>query len=900
MRLQSLFAPLLAVAFVTVAVSLPKPATVAHDGEAEANAVHAVRMRWEQRLNADGTVPPNALWRAKQQRDALLRAQNDPAFDPTSWTALGPGNIGGRIRGMVIHPTNLSTIYIASVGGGIWKTTNGGSTWAPLDDFLPSLCASSLVMDKTNPNVLYCGTGKGFFETVEGTSNTAAIRGAGIFKTSDAGASWQQLASTANPDFYFVNRLAISPVDNNLILAATSTGLWRSTDAGANWTRTYTGWVYDVRFHPTDGNRVVLGLHAGTGAATSGNAGQTWTNSTGLSGLHRVELAWSRSVDGNIYAAGCANERARIWKSTNNGASFTLVTTGAGISMYEAYNVALWVDPTNDVNVILGGVYVYRSTNQGATFTQAFTNVHPDFHTIIEVPNFDGVTNRRVYFGHDGGVSTAANVYANTTSDLNNGLQITQFYGGGMNNATGVLVAGAQDNYTLRYAGNPNGWTAEVGGDGGFATADQTNSNYFYGGSQWIGLARSADGGLNWSSINSGITDSGSGGNCNFIPYYRLDPNNGNTFLVCARRLWRSTTVRSTPNWTVIKPALPGPGGGGNAHMVENNPLNISTCEIATGNSAVIWVGHNNGQIFKTTNGTAATPTWTRVDTNGALPDRWVSRIVIDRSNHNRVYVSFMGWAGDNVWKTEDAGATWTQITGSGARQIPMAPVSALALDPLKPGRLFAGTDIGIFTTWDDGQTWSVVTQGPGTVSIDELVWRNDTQLLAITHGRSAWIATVTASSVDRSPATFNVFRGILVSGGLADLGASDDARLSVRNGIVLNASEAPVTVDLTATAPQTIASSIQVSVEARVSAAGLGQRIQAFDYDANAWVDLDQRSATLADQIVNVTVTTNVSRFIRPSDREIKLRLAYKGTGPVSSATWQADIDLVRWTLSQ
>jgi hypothetical protein len=144
------------------------------------------------------------------------------------------------------------------------------------------------------------------------------------------------------------------------------------------------------------------------------------------------------------------------------------------------------------------------------------------------------------------------------------------------------------------------------------------------------------------------------------------------------------------------------------------------------------------------------------------------------------------------------------------------------------------------------------------------------------------------------------VFRGILVSGGLADLGASDDARLSVRNGIVLNASEAPVTVDLTATAPQTIASSIQVSVEARVSAAGLGQRIQAFDYDANAWVDLDQRSATLADQIVNVTVTTNVSRFIRPSDREIKLRLAYKGTGPVSSATWQADIDLVRWTLSQ
>ncbi|MCC6404685.1 MAG: hypothetical protein IT207_11820 [Fimbriimonadaceae bacterium] len=895
-----------AIALVTAALA----AATLHGGNAlqpeqegdRTTAVLAMRMRSQARLSADGTLPPNALVRAKQQRDALLASQSEPQFDATSWTALGPGNIGGRIRAIVIHPTQLSTMWIASVGGGVWKTTNGGASWAPLDDFMASLCASCMVLDPTNPDVLYVGTGEGFFETLEGSMNTAAIKGAGIFRTTDGGTTWQQLASTATPDFELVNRLAISPTNSNILLAGTSTGLWRSTDAGATWARTYTGWVYDVRFHKTDGNRVVLGLHAGAGAAYSSNGGQTWTDSTGLSGGHRVELDWSDSVDTNIYACRSSGDFNRVYKSTNNGASFTLKTSGSGIDMYEAYNNALWVDPTNDNNVIIGGVYLFRSTNQGATFSDAFSNVHPDHHVIVEVPNFDGTSNRRVYFGHDGGISTAANVYSDTTSDLNNGLQITQFYGAGMNNATGVMVAGAQDNYTLRFSGDPDVWSIEVGGDGGFSTADPTNSNYFYGGSQWIGLRRSSNGGLSWTSISAGISDAGSGGACNFISYYRLDPNNPNTFLVCARRLWRSTNIRGTTGWTSIKAAIPGPDepGAGNAHMNPSDPRNISTCEIATGNSNVIWVGHNNGQVFKTTNGTAATPTWTRMDVGSPLPDRWVSRIVIDRSNHNRVYVSFMGWEGDNIWKTEDGGTTWVPVNGVGARKIPMAPVSALALDPLRPGRLFAGTDIGIFTTWDDGATWSVVTQGPGTVPIDELVWRNDTQLLAVTYGRGVMQATVTATNVLSTPLGFTVFRGQTLSGGLAELTASDDQRLVVRKGVVANSNESPVTVDFTAVAPQTIASSIQIELEAGASTTGLSQKIQAFDYDAGAWVDLDERAATTADQITNVTISTNVSRFIRPSDREIKLRALYRQVGPVLMSQWTVGFDLVRWTTSQ
>ncbi len=864
-------------------------------------AVEAMRFRNFQRLSADGTVPENALWKAKLQRDALLRAQGETLqFDSTSWTWLGPGNIGGRIRSILIHPNDNNTMWLGSCGGGIWKTTNGGASWFPLDDFMATLSVGCMTMDPNNPNIIYAGTGEGFFETEAGSSNTAAIVGAGIFKTTDGGTTWVQMQSTAS--WKYVNRIGIPASNSNVILAATDTGVYRSVDGGSSWTKTYDGWIYDLDISPANDNAVVIGMHEGTGTAYSTDGGATFTNSTGISGTHRVETAFSKSSPNIVYAAAAANDRIKIYQSTNGGVSFTLKTTGSGISTYSAYNIALWVDPTNPNTLVVGGVNLYRSTNAGASFTSGFGNVHSDMHIIVNRKTFDGVNERTVYFGTDGGIFRANNVYADAVTELNNQLGITQFYGGAMNDATGKMVAGAQDNYTSLFTGNTEGWTPVIGGDGGFACADQTNPNYFYGGYQYIGLARTSDGGANWTMINGGISDAG-GSNCNFISYYMLDPNNPNTMLVCARRIWRSTNVKAaTPTWTIIKNAI---GNSPiqdipNAHMLPNSPYNASTIAVAKGNSDIIWVGYNNGEVWKTTNGTAATPTWTKMDDNpGPLPDRWISRIVIDPNNPNVVYIAIMGWESDNIWKTTDGGATFTRITGTAPRAIPSAPVSALALDPLRPGHLIAGTDLGIFSSWDDGQTWSVSTQGPGTVSIEELVWRNNTQLLAFTYGRGAWQATVTPTDMDVAANGFTVIRGTLLSGGLSELAVSDDARMIIHAQFLPGDLGAPVDLEVRGTAPQTIANTISLVLESSATLAGAQQTIFAFNYDTNQYAAVDTRTLSANDQTANVVISSNVSSFINPTTREMKLRVKIRPGVALFSTNWDGRFDLVKWRVS-
>jgi photosystem II stability/assembly factor-like uncharacterized protein len=709
--------------------------------------LQAARFRYEQRLSEDGTVPHGALLRAWRQREAMIALQalgGDVHPTGLSWTWLGPGNVGGRLRAIVIHPTEPNVMWIGSASGGIWKTTNGGASWFPLDDFLPSLAIGCMILDPREPDVLYAGTGEGFFETLEGTSNTATVRGAGIFKTTDGGQSWEQLPATDTPDWYFVNRLAMHPADSNILLAATGTGIYHSTDAGQSWTRVASGVIYDLQFHPTDGSRAVAGRRSATPLYTT-DGGLTWQAASGASGL-RSELRYARSNPEIVYAGVANNSRVLIYRSTDGGRTYVRRTSDSGFSTYAAYNTVIWVDPTNPDTLVMGGVYLYRSTDGGVTYSQQFSSVHPDHHIIVEHPAFDGSSNRTVFFGHDGGISRTTNVYGSSASALNNNLGVTQFYGAAINDATGVVIGGTQDNGTLRFGGDPQNWSMVIGGDGGFAAADPTDPNVFYGETQFLAIRRSTNGGLSFTSIYSGIGDSG-GRNTNFIPYFVLDVNEPNRMLAAARRLWRSNNVKApTPTWTAIKPSIePGPGPQGDpegAHFSENSPYNISTISVADGNSDLIWVGYNNGEVWKTENGTADSPTWVKLDgAGGSLPDRWISRIVIDPRSHERVYVAIMGWHDNNVWRTTDGGLSWTDVSGSGLTGIPSTPVSALAQHPRRAATLYAGTDIGLFVSHDDGQTWSANTEGPAAVPVEELIWRNDNTLMAVTHGRGVYLA---------------------------------------------------------------------------------------------------------------------------------------------------------------
>ncbi|MEW5871094.1 MAG: hypothetical protein AB1894_17600 [Chloroflexota bacterium] len=740
----------------------------------------AVAFRLLQWQDENGDIPPDGIARGQEHAKSMptgnlvpggepldLMGQSLASPDPAlqgvpaqasltganlaGWTWLGPGNIGGRVRSIVIHPTTTTRMWAGSVSGGIWYTSDGGASWSSVDDFMANLAVSTLVMDPMNSNTMYAGTGEGFY-------NADGIRGAGVFKSTDGGVTWTQLAATAATDWYYVNRLAISP-NGATLLAAVRSGIWRSTDGGGSWTKVsgvITDWT-DIDFHPTDSNKAVAGGYNGK-AYYSTNGGQTWTAGTGFTaGSDRVELAYAPSSPTTVYAS-VDYSNGQLWKSTNGGSSYTLSNTGNSYLGGQGwYDNVVWVAPNDPNLVVVGGIDLWRSTNGGSTLTRISdwwlspSSAHADHHAIVNHPGYNGSTNKTVFFGNDGGVYKAADVSTvkagsppNGWQELNNQLGITQYYGAAGNVSSGVIVGGTQDNGTLRYSGSTEGWTDMYGGDGGFCAADQTNPNYFYGEYVYLNIHRSTNAGVSadnisgeywngsawvWKSAPYYIPDA-KNYTANFIAPFVLDPNNSNRLLGGGLSLWRTNDVKTAntnttgPSWASIKSSI---------------GSNISAIAIAQGNSDLIWVGHNNGNVYKTTNGTVASPTWTQVDNNPtALPNRYVSRITIDPNNTNIVYVTFTGFSAGNVWRTTDGGSTWNNISGTGATALPSVPVRSLVIHPDNANWLYVGTEIGIFNSSDAGANWISPHIGPANVSVDELFWM-DHKLTAATHGRGLY-----------------------------------------------------------------------------------------------------------------------------------------------------------------
>ena len=727
-----------------------------HPGEAEA-------FRRMQLRDEHGRIPEDGLVRAKLHADSMRAAKKRAAAERTidaaaggidnkTWTWLGPGNIGGRIRSIAMNPANTSVWLAGSAGGGIWKTTDAGASWNPLNDFMANLAVTSLVMQPGNPSTIYAGTGEGF-------NNVDAIQGAGIFKSTDGGATWNQLSSTAGKNFLYVNRLAIS-TDGKVLLAATLLGIFKSTDGGATFAMTSStsdniGFL-DVAFHPTDSNKAVASGYGPTRYSTDG--GSTWNIANWPTQFSRVEMAYAPSAPATVYAVADVAS-GTLYKSTDGGANFTPVSTPGHLGDQGWYANAMWVDPTNANNIVVGGLDLWRSANGGASWgkisdwTLSPKSAHADHHAIVSAPNFNGSTVKTVIFGNDGGLYSTADVYqvGSDSSHMsgwtvqNHNLGATQFYGAAMN-SSGTILAGAQDNGILRYtpSGGVQNYTKMTGGagggpgpgDGGYVAVDPADPNFFYGEAYDLQLVRSADGGQSMDrTIYNGIADANNR-NINFISPFILDPNNSNTMLAGGFQLWRSKNVKTgmPPLWTSIKPAT-GSVRGINA---------ISAIAVAAGSSDLCYVGQDNGALYKSTNCTNTTPGWTRVD--GAWPPRMILRVTIDSSNSNRVYATLGGYSNDNLWKSGDGGATWASASGSGVSALPAAPIRDLAIAPTNSSELYAATEVGIFASEDQGITWSVPQDGPANVAVEQLIW-SGSNLIAVTHGRGLFSATPNTAS---------------------------------------------------------------------------------------------------------------------------------------------------------
>lgn len=701
-----------------------------------------MQMRRDMRADESGQVPMGAIVRAKSILDERRKAlppepEGSDAADGGiwNWTWLGPGNIGGRVRTILPHPTISGRIFIGSVAGGIWRTDNSGASWTPVADFMTSLAVSSLVMDPGNSNVMYAGTGEGFY-------NFDALPGAGIFKSTNGGTTWNQLPSTNNSTFRYVNRLAHHPTTSNLLYAACgySNTVQRSTNGGTSWTEALLtdSPVGDVKIQPTNGSRIAAGClvsSAGNDGAVwlSTNGGTDWTEQTvGGSKLPsstgRCEVAFG---SGNVLYALLNRNEGEVWRTTNMGSTWSLRSSPPlGTQLW--YDNAIWVDPTNNDFVVVGGVDAFRSTNGGATFTRITDwtqyhlgfSAHADQHAFVPAANYNGTTVRTVYFANDGGIQRASNIatVAPTSgwTNLANGLGVTQFFKGAAAPNGSVIVGGTQDNDMLRYTGGgTESWYQAATGDGGACSVDPNDPSIIYRYSPPLWVGKSTDGGDTYFPASNGIEDTN---NALSVAPVVMDEVNSSILYAGGASIWRTTNAAAS--WSRRR-----------------SPVGADVfCSAIDAWGSEIWAGYTNGTVSRSTNNGV---TWVNVDGNGPLPDRSVTDIEISPYFVGEALVTFGGYESDNVWFTSNFGATWTLRSGTPPFDIPELQVNTITYHPANPDWIYVGTDLGIFASETVGLTWNVTPahgdhDGPANVEVDDLLWHGPF-LVAVTHGRGMY-----------------------------------------------------------------------------------------------------------------------------------------------------------------
>ncbi len=285
------------------------------------------------------------------------------------WISRGPFNVAGRVRSIVIDPSDNShkTWYAGSASGGIWKTTSAGVNWINITPDVPNLSTTALAISQSSPNVLYAGTGEGFF-------GFGMVKGEGIFKSTDQGVTWTLLTSTSGiSNFYFINRLIVSPADPNIIIAATNTGILKSTDGGINWKKTYNSIlrIQDIEADPSDFNILYAGENS-HGVLKSVDMGESWfLSSSGIGGCLRVELAVSPINPSKLFACmETSQSETHVYISNDKGATwkkFKSSTTAFSNFLGDQgwYDNTIVCHPYDENSVYIGGIYVgkYIFTN---------------------------------------------------------------------------------------------------------------------------------------------------------------------------------------------------------------------------------------------------------------------------------------------------------------------------------------------------------------------------------------------------------------------------------------------------------------------------------------------------------------------------------------------------------
>ena len=659
------------------------------------------------------------------------------------------GGDAGRVNRIRFNPTNTKIVYACAPSGGLWKSTNGGTSWSTNTDQLLGIGTSDVAIDPSNTNIMYLATGDG--DGIGGGFTTPST--IGVLKSTDGGVTWnatslQYFLSTSGPSQMTVNQLAINPTDTKIIFAATSFGLFYSPNAAATWFNVQSGNFKSVEFEPSHPSNVYAATANGAFyRSTNGGISFTSVVLPTSSGVGRLQIAVTPADSNYVYVVGdnaSNNAFFGLWLSTNDGKTFTLQSTTPNVLGFGSgtggdatqgqgwYTLSLAASPTTATTVFVGGVNIWESTNAGKNWSKktSWTSspyVHADIHHIAFVPG-SGST---IYTGCDGGVYESTNSGAGW-SDVGHNLEIAELYGIGISGSNaGEWITGWQDNGTnLSNAG----WSQVLGGDGMICFIDNTNNNYMYGETYNGGFNGSTDGGLTWNGITNGITENGA-----WATPWLQDPKAPATLFAGLNNVWKSTNRGGS--WTKIS-------------TFGNSGTQINYVAVAPSNDQYIYASIMNG-IYATTNGGG---TWTNI--TGSLPTgaAAISSIAVDPANPSRLWVTFSGYSGGTkVYQTSDGGTTWISISNG----LPNLPVNIIAYQGGGNDAMYVGTDMGVFyrDTTITGGNWVDYSAGLPNVEVSDLkIYAPGNLLDASTYGRGTWQIPLYIAASSAPVANFSAF----------------------------------------------------------------------------------------------------------------------------------------------
>lgn len=693
------------------------------------------------------------------------RTQATSLAQATVWEERGPSNVAGRTRAMLFDPADATKkkVWAGGVSGGLWfnnDITNAATSWNKVNDFWDNLSISCIAADPNNNQVMYVGTGE--FEFF--------VRGGGIWKTTNGGTTWARLTTTTN--FYEIRDIvvrnesgtsvvyaAVNPAfgDDNPVYTG---GLYRSADGGSAWTQVLPSVIGGKSNLPTDIEIAAdNSLWVGT-KAISGSNSTIYQSSTGVAGgwsskfvstfTGQIELGTAPSNASLVYAIlEDQGAVASILKTINTGVAWSSITEpqdadtnipAEDFTRGQAwYDLTIAVHPTNANEVIVGGIDLFKTTNGGTTWAQlskwwpgiAVTApvVHADQHEILYRPGFPN----EAIFGNDGGVYYGNNLNAGTSSasilSRNLDYNVTQFYTGALHPIVkNYMLGGTQDNGTQKFTQPGFGVTAEAyGGDGGACFIDQLNPAFQIVSYVYNDVHLSVDGG---ATFNIKLLDDANSGN--FINNGDYDSNQKILFMAKdATSIYRLKNVTTTH--TVGQITIPGLGSIVTA--MRGSPF-ITT-------QSNLYVGTDAGRVFRIINAQATSPTISEI-TGAAFPMGTISSIAFGASE-NQITVTFFNYGVVSIWESRDGGTSWQNKEGN----LPNMPVRWVEYHPQNSDQAYIATELGVWSTDNinvASPVWNSTNGGLANVRTDMLrIRKADGTLMASTYGRGVFTATIPA-----------------------------------------------------------------------------------------------------------------------------------------------------------